>query len=146
MIQLCCSKEVYERFIGTSKLWQPANGSLKYEQAKKEINFYTTTIHVINSCIVKMGKLTQAKPVYRGMSLRILPDQFWHPNEQGVMGGVEFAFMSTTPKRSVAEQYSQDGNGIIVEINQGLMCASAMRCVGTRSPLPCPVPTIFLPR
>jgi hypothetical protein len=62
------------------------------------------------------------------------------------MGGVEFAFMSTTPKRSVAEQYSQDGNGIIVEINQGLMCASAMRCVGTRSPLPCHVPTIFLPR
>jgi hypothetical protein len=146
MIQLCCSKDVSERFLGESKLWQPAAGTLPYEKAKKEINLYTTTIHVINSCIVKMGKLTKAKPVYRGLSLRILPEQFWKPNEQGVMGGVEFAFMSTTPDRSVAEQYSQDGFGIIVEIQQGMMCASAMRCVGTRSPLPCPVPTIFLPR
>ena len=29
--------------------------------------------------------------------------------------------MSTTPKRSVAEQYSQDGFGIIVEIEQGMI-------------------------
>ena len=121
MIQLCCPKDVYERFIGTAKLWQNANGTMPYEKARKELNFYTTTIHVINSCIVKMGKLTQAKPVYRGMSLRIFPEQFWKPNEQGVMGGVEYAFMSTTPERSVAEQYSQDGFGIIVEIQQGMI-------------------------
>ena len=50
-----------------------------------------------------------------------MPEQFWKPNEQGVMGGVEYAFMSTTPKRSVAEQYSQDGFGIIVEIQQGMI-------------------------
>ena len=120
-IQLTCSKEIFEKFIGTSKPWVPANGSLPYDKAKKECNLYTTTIHVINSCIVKMGKLTQAKPVYRGMSLRILPEQFWNKNAQGVMGGVEYAFMSTTPKRSVAEQYSQDGYGIIVEIQQGMI-------------------------
>ena len=120
-IQLTCSKEIFEKFIGTSKPWVPANGSLPYDKAKKECNLYTTTIHVINSCIVKMGKLTQAKPVYRGMSLRIFPEQFWKPNEQGVMGGVEYAFMSTTPERSVAEQYSQDGFGIIVEIQQGMI-------------------------
>ena len=121
MIQLCCPKDVYERFIGTAKLWQNANGTMPYEKARKELNFYTTTIHVINSCIVKMGKLTKAQPVYRGMSGRIFPEQFWKPNSQGVMGGVEFAFMSTTPDRSVAEQYSQDGFGIIVEIQQGMI-------------------------
>ena len=78
-------------------------------------------VHVINSCIVKMGKLTKACPVYRGMSMRIFPPEFWTKNEQGVKGGIEYAFMSTTPDRSVAEQYSQDGYGIIVEINQGMI-------------------------
>ena len=47
MIQLTTATDVYERFIGTSKLWQPANGTLNYEAAKKEVNLYTTTIHVI---------------------------------------------------------------------------------------------------
>ena len=68
-----------------------------------------------------MGKLTVAKPVYRGMSGRLFPDKFWNSNEQGVMGGVEFAFMSTTPEISVAHQYSQDPFGIIVEIQQGMI-------------------------
>ena len=156
LIQLCCAKDIFERYLGASKIFQPANGTLSYERAKREVNMYTTTIHVINSCIVKLGKLTRAKPVYRGMSWRIFPEQFWKPNEQGVMGGVEcalhanalpgpcaimlhskiggtrpltddymspgrYAFMSTTPRKSVAEQYSQDNYGIIVEIQQGMI-------------------------
>ena len=60
MIQLCCAKEVSDRFMGEAKTWQAASGSLPYEAARKQLNFYTTTIHVINSCIVKMGKLTVA--------------------------------------------------------------------------------------
>ena len=121
MIQMCTSKEISEKYMGNAKTWEAANGSLPYEAARKELNFYTTTIHVINSCIVKMGKLTKAVPVYRGMSGRIFPNSFWRPNQQGVMGGVELAFMSTTPVRSVAEQYSKDGFGIIVEIEQGMI-------------------------
>ena len=120
-IQLCCSKDISDKFMGTARTWETPNGGLPYEKAKREANLYTTTIHVINSCIVKMGKLTVAVPVYRGMSGRLFPDAFWTPNAEGVMGGVEFAFMSTTPVRSVAEQYSQDGFGIIVEIQQGMI-------------------------
>ena len=37
------------------------------------------------------------------------------------MGGVELAFMSTTPDISVAHQYSQDPFGIVVEIQQGMI-------------------------
>ena len=29
-------------------------------------NLYTTTLHCINSSVVKLGKLTVARPVYRG--------------------------------------------------------------------------------
>ena len=142
-IQLTTSKDVFERFIGESKPWQPANGTLPYDKAKKEANLYTTTIHVINSFIVKMGKLTKAVPVYRGMSLRIFPEQFWKQNEQGVMGGVEFAFMSTTPDRSVAEQYSQDGFGIIVEMDQGMIDRGAE--IAWLSQYPHEVEVLFAP-
>ena len=54
---------------------------------------YTTTIHVINSGILKLSKHTPAKTVYRGVAGGVLPDQFWTANEHGVMGGVELGFM-----------------------------------------------------
>ena len=60
MIQMCTAKDISERFMGTARTWENANGTLPYDKVRKELNLYTTTIHVINSCIVKMGKLTKA--------------------------------------------------------------------------------------
>jgi hypothetical protein len=40
-------------------------------------NQYVTTIHVINSAIVKLGKVIKAQSVYRGVSGRVLPSSFW---------------------------------------------------------------------
>ena len=48
--------------------------------------------------------------------------QFWEPNEYGVRGGVEGAFMSTTLDRSVAMGYAsgdKDRMGIVIEAQQG---------------------------
>ena len=59
-------------------------------------NTYTTTLHVLNSCIVKLSKLTVVSKVYRGLSRGVLPEAFWRENQYGVRGGVESAFMSTT--------------------------------------------------
>ena len=73
----------------------------------------------------------------------MLPKEFWVPNEQGVMGGVELAFMSTTPDRSVAEQYSQDGFGIIVEIEQGMIDRGAE--IAWLSQYPHEVEVLFAP-
>lgn len=55
-------------------------------------NTYCTTLHVINSAVVKLGKLVRAQKVYRGVTGRILPPEFWQPNEFNVCGGVEFGF------------------------------------------------------
>ena len=41
-----------------------------------------TTIHVINSAIVKSSKLTKATKVYRGVAGGVLPESFWRPNAQ----------------------------------------------------------------
>ena len=94
-------------------------------QAQKitEGNPYTTTLHTINSAIIKLGKLTPACKVYRGISGGVLPEQFRKPNKQNVCGGVEFSFMSTTTNREVAAHYAAGGGkaGLLFEIQMGII-------------------------
>lgn len=66
-------------------------------------NTYTTTLHCINSCILKLSKLSRVGTVYRGLKNGVLPSEFWQENEFGVKGGVEPAFMSTTTDVRVAQ-------------------------------------------
>ena len=85
-------------------------------------NKYCTTLHVINSCVVKLSKLTYAGKIYRGISGRFLPQQFLIPNEFGVKGGIEGAFMSTTTNREVAMAYASNSSvGFVFEIMQGMV-------------------------
>ena len=85
LVGLCCAAGVSEQL-----------GKISFVQAKDKVNRYTTTLHVINSGIVKTSKLTFASKVYRGVSGMALPDAFWQANSHGVRGGIEGAFMSTT--------------------------------------------------
>ena len=48
---------------------------------------YVTTIHAINSAIVKLGKRTKPTTVYRGVVGGVLPTSFFEPDEFGVLGG-----------------------------------------------------------
>ena len=49
-------------------------GQVPFDAIEKELgNMYTTTLHVINSAIIKLSKLTVADKVYRGISSRVLP-------------------------------------------------------------------------
>ena len=111
MIELCCSKIVFDEYI---------KGALPYTEACVRLNTYTTTLHAINSAIIKLGKLTVAKTVYRGVGSRVLPKEFWEANEFGVKGGIEAAFMSTTLDREVALSYAGGGSGagFVFEIPQ----------------------------
>ena len=125
MVTLCCPKHVSDAYMGTAKVFeQPTDGTLSFEQAKKNLNKYTTTLHAINSAIVKLGKLTVATKVYRGIAGMKLPDEFWQANDYDVKGGVEPAFMSTTLEENVAMGYAAgDGSkmGIVLEIRQGMV-------------------------
>ena len=85
-------------------------------------NRYATTLHVLNSCIVKLSKLTKVCKVYRGLAKGVLPDAFWNKDKYGVRGGVEAAFMSTTADRSVASSYASGGGaGLLLELEQGMV-------------------------
>ena len=61
---------------------------------------YTTTIFVLISAVQKVArvmKLPEGIQLYRGMGgLMDLPPHFFHADEQGRKGFVEWAFMSTT--------------------------------------------------
>lgn len=85
-------------------------------------NKYVTTLHIINSGIVKSGKIMTATKVYRGISGGLLPQEFWEANKYNIRGGVEYAFMSTTLEKSVAMQYASSGAvGTVFEIQMGMI-------------------------
>lgn len=83
-------------------------------KAAKELtkgNGYPTSIHAINSCVIKLSKLTKAGKVWRGIKGATLPKAFWVPNDMGVRGGIEYAFSSTTVDREQALLYAKGGAG-----------------------------------
>ena len=91
------------------------------------MNPYTTTLHVINSAIIKLGKLTRACRVYRGVSGGVLPREFLVPNAMNLRGGVEPGFMSTSQERDVAVGYSQGKAQakMVIQIDQGMTSRGA---------------------
>ena len=34
MVQLCCAKEVADKYQGTAKMFEPANGSISFEEVR----------------------------------------------------------------------------------------------------------------
>ena len=78
---------------------------------------------MINSVIVKSSKMTKATKVYRGISGGVLPESFMLANEQGIKGGIESAFMSTTFNREVAMHYArQPGKpSLVFEMQMGMI-------------------------
>ena len=90
---------------------------------------FVTTLHAINSGILKLSKLTKAATVYRGVAGGVLPKQFWSPNEHGVMGGIELGFMSTTTDRNVALGYMRQSNKaakMLFEMRMGMIDRGAV--------------------
>ena len=58
MVQLCCPRATFDAYIGNvppDKMYLNANGTTSFEQAKASINKYTTTLHGINSAVIKLG-------------------------------------------------------------------------------------------
>ena len=114
LARLCCDRATAARL---------ESGALSFDALRngRQINLYTTTLHTINSSIVKLSKLTYVTAVYRGVSGRVLPEEFWRVNAFGVKGGIESAFMSTTTNYDVAKAYAAGGASTILEIQQGMV-------------------------
>eukprot|EP01051_Picozoa_sp_SAG22_P011676 SAG22_NODE_1146_length_5374_cov_7.602654_3_plen_696_part_01 len=72
-------------------------------------NRFVTTVHCINSGILKLSRLQPACKMYRGVSGMLLPRCFLEPDQFNVRGGVEYGFMSCTTDVHVACEYASGG-------------------------------------
>lgn len=84
-------------------------------------NKYPTTIHCINSCIVKLSKLTKACKLWRGTIDASLPDTFFVPDEFNIRGGIEFGFTSMTTDKKQALHYAKGNAATLFEAEMGLI-------------------------
>ena len=124
LVRLCALPQTLQTYDAACEASEGAGSGDAFSTALAATNTYVTTLHVINSSIVKIGRLTTACKVYRGYSGMALPASFWKPNEFGVVGGVESAFMSCSKERHVAMAYASSGKGgmgIVFEVSQGMV-------------------------
>ena len=99
-------------------------------------NMYVATLHLINSAIVKLSKLSQGcTQVYRGMNSVALPGAWLSGDGQlkpGVHGGVNFGFSAASPDfkaglawafadKSGSSTDEERGGGLVLAIQQGLV-------------------------
>ena len=88
-------------------------------------NGYTNTLHVLSASILKLGKIVKVATVYRAPG-GALPTSFWAKQPEGVQGGLELAFMSTTTAKEEAMAYARRAPGMILfEIHQGFVARGA---------------------
>ena len=96
-------EEVIALRLYTGPMYQKYNGLLRQggKDAHNVATGFTTTLHAINSGLLKLQKVTVAPgnhKLYRGLSGRSLPKEFWEADVFGFKGGVEKGFLSTTTK------------------------------------------------
>ena len=60
-------------WLGLGAWTEEADGAIAWVWENK----YTTTLHAINSAVLKLSKLTKAAPVYRGFTGATLPSSFF---------------------------------------------------------------------
>jgi hypothetical protein len=108
---------MFELYNGVLRAWaNPENPGLVPIYAKIGAGLdvcacFTSTLHTINSGVVKLSQLQPATVVYRGISGMKLPEPFLVSSKHNVRGGIEYAFMSTTLDRNVALRYATSGTG-----------------------------------
>lgn len=108
--------------LGRFVLHADAAGSGAGRRVWEFHNRYTTTIHAINSCVAKLGRLTSVSTVYRGFRGATLPQAFFEADpEEGFAGGVEFGFSSTTVDRAQAVHYAAGHASTVFEMRMGMV-------------------------
>lgn len=115
----CYTGPLYVKYNGS--LRAAASGVQALQKAHQSLcrgNNYVTTVHVLSAAITKLGKLEPAELVYRAPG-GALPKSFWSRQPEGMQGGIEVAFMSTTTAKEEAMAYARRAPGMILfEIHQ----------------------------
>ena len=103
-------------WLGLGK-WVATDEGVRWEWHNK----YSTTIHAVNSVVVKCSRLTKIQPLYRGWTGATLPQAFFVEDEMGVKGGIEYGFSSTTTEREQAVHYAEGKASTLLELEMGMV-------------------------
>ena len=93
---------------------------------------YPTTLHKINTGIIRLSALVELNTYYRGIRGARLPERFWADVGDGFRGGVEYAVCSCTANIEVATGFAtnKDTSAIIFAIQPNTFCRPAsIQCV-----------------
>jgi hypothetical protein len=126
-IELCSDRKTMEAYL-TAAADDPMAA---WEDARGSCTNYSTTLHVIKSILLRLGKLMTACKLYRGLNGMAPPPSFLAERFL-VRGGIEPGFLTTSRDRqkavnwaqSVQSQTTTDGSqeyGLLFEIDQGLV-------------------------
>ena len=74
-------------------------------------NWYPVTLHLINSALLKLGKLAAPTVVYRSLPGGVLPQSYWRPNSRGVLGAIESGVVSCVAEARVALLHAARASG-----------------------------------
>eukprot|EP00961_Rhodomonas_salina_P150518 2027320-Rhodomonas_salina.3 len=105
-------EEVLALRLYTGPPFMKINGILRDRDVGAKGNLYVCTIFAAISGMMKIAGVSpipEGRVVYRGQRGMRLPKRFWRGDAQGVKGGVEFAFLSTTSDVEVAVGYATEG-------------------------------------
>ena len=86
----------------------PWGNSYPMEKGMRVTGRFVTTIHAVNSGILKLSTLTPVVTGFRGLASLNMPKQLLEADEMGSRLGIEFGFLSTTTDKAVAIKYGQD--------------------------------------
>ena len=92
--------------------WMDGKQTIEWSLAPTK---YATTIHAINSAIVKLAPLTVAAPVFRGIAGMRLPDTFFERDSMGLMTGTECARahrLTRTRRHALTQVHGVRGAGL----------------------------------
>jgi hypothetical protein len=91
------------QYVVYNGMLRRGKGNAMYEAFQDWGNVFGTTIHVLQSAVVKIArvtKLAEGLKLYRGLSM-YFPEHFLRADAQGRRGVAEWGFMSTSTKREV---------------------------------------------
>ena len=80
-------------------------------------NTYATTLHQLNAGLIKLARVTKKvdQMLYRGVAGGVLPECFWHTDENGICGGVDYSICSFSSNKKQALDYAKANTSTVPE-------------------------------
>jgi hypothetical protein len=106
-----------------------------FEKFRVAGNLFATTIHVLQSAVVKIARNTKIPSnlvLFRGLSVNF-PSRFYKADKNGCRGYAEWGFMSTTANRDIAVMYSGIREGKAAATVLQIKTSSVNRAAGIES-------------